>query len=167
MVSCYPTIAVVAILEAVQSMSRIPARIPLLILTCGVFLMSCPPPHDVYGAPVRPLRSKEENKGDKMFPDGTHHDFGKVPCGTLAKHSFRIVNNSEFPLRILGVNASMSPARGHSTQGVLEPGEEARIETVVDTNRFVGSRIMTLYLLMDQGGIPKEVRLWIQADSQK
>ncbi len=145
----------------------IATTLTITALAFGVGLKEYPPTQDLHGAPVRPLRSKEENKDDKMFPDGTSHDFGKVPLGTLAQHSFRIVNNSESPLRILGVNAYMSPARGHSTQGVLEPGEEARIETVVDTNRFVGSRTMTLYLLMDHGGRPKEVRFWLKADSQK
>jgi hypothetical protein len=37
----------------------------------------------------------------KMFPDGLQHDFGKVPQDLQCKHTFRIVNTTNVPLRIL------------------------------------------------------------------
>jgi hypothetical protein len=46
---------------------------------------------------------KIAQKSEKMFPDATVHDFGKVRRGTLAKHAFRIVNTSTVPLRITSV----------------------------------------------------------------
>lgn len=38
-----------------------------------------------------------------MFPDGVAHDFGKVLSGTQAKHTFRVVNTSKVPLRIVSL----------------------------------------------------------------
>jgi hypothetical protein len=38
-----------------------------------------------------------------MFPDGLVHDFGKVKAGTQAKHTFRIVNTSCIPLRVVSL----------------------------------------------------------------
>jgi hypothetical protein len=45
-------------------------------------------------------------KVSKMFPDGIEHDFGLVLRGTRCKHSFRIVNTSELPLKIQSLRAS-------------------------------------------------------------
>jgi hypothetical protein len=38
-----------------------------------------------------------------MFPDGLRHDFGKVQRGTQARHTFRVVNTSAVPLRIVSL----------------------------------------------------------------
>ena len=50
--------------------------------------------------------SRPAEKGDRMFPDGVVHDFGKVPRGIQARHAFRIVNTSDVPLRILALRIS-------------------------------------------------------------
>jgi hypothetical protein len=42
----------------------------------------------------------------KMFPGGVVHDFGKVPSGTQAQHTFRVVNTSKVPLRIVSLRGS-------------------------------------------------------------
>ena len=38
-----------------------------------------------------------------MFPDGHFHDFGTVRQGTRHRCTFRIVNTTDVPLRILDV----------------------------------------------------------------
>lgn len=43
---------------------------------------------------------------DKMFPDGLKYDFGEVPTGGLYKHSFRIVNTSTVPLRLVSLRCA-------------------------------------------------------------
>ena len=48
---------------------------------------------------------------EKMFPDGLTHDFGTVQRGTQLRHTFRVVNTSSVPLRIVSVRASMGPHR--------------------------------------------------------
>jgi hypothetical protein len=40
---------------------------------------------------------------DPMFPDGLEYDFGKVQRGIQAYHTFRIVNTSKAPLRIVSL----------------------------------------------------------------
>jgi len=61
----------------------------LSLLSLGTCLAADPPP-----------------KIDPMFPDGTVHDFGKLPRGTQAYHAFRIVNTHNVPLRILSLRRS-------------------------------------------------------------
>lgn len=41
-----------------------------------------------------------------MFPDGVKHDFGKVRRGPVLKHTFRIVNTSNTPLRIISLRCA-------------------------------------------------------------
>jgi Protein of unknown function (DUF1573) len=156
--------------DMIIAKKTIATTLTIMALTFGVGPMEYSPTQSAHGAPVRLARSKDEKDDKKaapIFPDGTTFNFGKVPQGTKPKHAFRFVNNSEFPLRIVGVSTSMNPIRAWSTKGVLEPGEEAILETIVDTNRFVGPKTMTLYVQMDHGGRRREVTLWIQADSQK
>jgi len=44
---------------------------------------------------------KQAAKPIESAPFGFVYDFGKVPRGTAFKHSFRIVNTSNVPLRII------------------------------------------------------------------
>ena len=40
---------------------------------------------------------------NKLFPDGTHYDFGPVALNTMHKHSLRIVNTTNKPLKIISL----------------------------------------------------------------
>jgi hypothetical protein len=42
-------------------------------------------------------------KPKTMFPDGLEHDFGRVWRGPQLRHSFRIVNTTNRPLRIISL----------------------------------------------------------------
>src|SRR5262245_14164930 len=55
---------------------------------------------------IEPIKKKPADKTNTMFPDGTEHDFGKVLKGTLLKHTFRIVNTGNVPLRVVEVRRS-------------------------------------------------------------
>jgi hypothetical protein len=145
-------------------------RIALLALTCCVFLTEYFLMPEVHGAPARLLRSKEtdDEKADSMFPDGNSHNFGRVQTGTLAKHAFRIVNTSDAPLQITYVSVSMGAVRAQATKMVLQPGEEGRLETVLDTARFTGCRTIAVFVSMKNGNrTGTQVRFWVQADSQE
>jgi hypothetical protein len=56
-------------------------------------------------SPTQGARPKDKEnpaaKNERMFPDGVIHDFGPVFRGKLLRHTFRIVNTSDVPLRIL------------------------------------------------------------------
>jgi hypothetical protein len=41
-----------------------------------------------------------------MFPDGVKYDFGRVQRGSIVEHTFRIVNTSNVPLRIIALRRS-------------------------------------------------------------
>ncbi len=56
----------------------------------------------VFAAQVR-ANDKAEEAERRMFPDGTIHKFGKVQRGTVAKHSFRIVNTDNTTMEITSV----------------------------------------------------------------
>ena len=49
---------------------------------------------------------KQATKPVERAPFGFVYDFGKVPRGTPCKHSFRIVNLSNVPLRIISLRMS-------------------------------------------------------------
>jgi len=150
--------------------TRVPAAITILALTCaGVCLAGYALTEDVHGAPVRLPRSHEETdeeKADRMFPDGTTHDFGKVPYGTQAKCAFRIVNTSDVPIRIGEIRISMGSLTAYATKSEIQPNEEAEIEIAVDTRRFVGARTQALYVTMETGKRLTTTRFWVMAFSQ-
>lgn len=47
--------------------------------------------------------SKAIEMQETMFPDGLDYDFGKVPRGIQVAHTFRIVNTSAIPLRLISL----------------------------------------------------------------
>jgi hypothetical protein len=81
-------------LEAVFFVARIIAvTLAVMTLTCIAVCLA------VYS-------SRPAENGDRMFPDGVVHNFGKVPRGIQARHAFRIVNTSDVPLRIASMRIS-------------------------------------------------------------
>ena len=48
-------------------------------------------------------RARSDETTATMFPDGLLHDFGKVQAGTQARHTFRVVNTSAVPLRVVSL----------------------------------------------------------------
>jgi hypothetical protein len=150
--------------------SRIPAAIALMALTCSVWLTGYSLTHQVHGAPVRLPRSHaetDEEKADRMFPDGKSHDFGKIQRGTFAKHAFRIVNTSDAPIRVGAISISMGSLTAYATKSEIQPNEQAEIEITVDTRRFVGERTQALFVTLEMGNKRyTEARFWVKANSQ-
>ena len=104
---------------------------------------------------------------DPVFPDGFVHDFGKVKQGSRPKHSFRIVNTSDTPLRLLEVRVSMNPLRAYVSNGELKKNEAGQLEIVYDSVRFLGQKHSTVYLLYEENGKLKQARFWLKAESQQ
>lgn len=50
-----------------------------------------------------PVPTGEVTREATMFPDGLHHDFGKVRRGKQIRHVFRVVNTSDVPLHIVSL----------------------------------------------------------------
>lgn len=110
---------------------------------------------------------KTADESDKMFPDGRDYNFGKVKSGTPVKHAFRIVNMYKVPLQINSVRTSMNPLTAQVTKVVLQPNEEGKLQIVVDTRRFHGSKTMGLYLTTEHGATTQEFRFTISGISQE
>jgi hypothetical protein len=68
--------------------------------------IQAPPPPQMY---VKLPETDAQNMDAQivnMFPDGIKYDFGKVTRGTPCEHSFRIINPSNAPLRIISLSWS-------------------------------------------------------------
>jgi hypothetical protein len=73
-----------------------------------------PPPAQPVDPNARPAEMKEappvavkpSKAGAKVLPDDLSHDFGIVPSGTRATHTFRFTNTSDVPLRIVSLRGS-------------------------------------------------------------
>lgn len=123
-----------------------------------------PPP------PAKPAekdaRNDDANKPVEKSPLGLVHDFGKVPRGTQLRHTFRIINTSDVPLRILSARTSSGALNGRSTKDVLQPGEEGTLEVSLDSRRFSGPKTCVLWLTTANGKVPVTTDFYIKADSQ-
>lgn len=109
-----------------------------------------------------------QTKADGRF-DEHSHDFGSVPRGQIVSHPFRIVNNTKQPMRIAardGVRVSCGKcSSAYALKTYLLPGEETAIIAKMDTNQFIGMKVITIFVLFDQPN-REEVRLLMQADSR-
>ncbi|MBY0231644.1 MAG: DUF1573 domain-containing protein, partial [Gemmataceae bacterium] len=81
---------------------------------------------------------------DKMFKDGTTHDFGSVPRGTQSVHRFKIVNIYAVEMEISRLKASCGCVVATSPKKTLAPREESYIEVRMDGTRYTGAKAVTV-----------------------
>jgi Protein of unknown function (DUF1573) len=102
---------------------------------------------------------------EKLFVDGLTHDFGTVPRGVTARHSFRIVNTLNVPVHIGAARISMRySADCVASKTTLLPNEEGTIEFKFFAKQFVGNKTVTVFVVLDQPRF-EEVRLWGKINS--
>jgi hypothetical protein len=111
-----------------------------------------------------------QNKAEGYFDELTY-DFGSVPRGQVVTHPFRIVNNTKQPIHISSVRVSCRRCSdatlvGGAFQMWLQPGQETAILAKMDTNQFLGTKTITIFVMFDQPR-GEEVRLWMQANSRE
>jgi len=82
------------------------ARHSLMLAEQPPPIQSAPPQKSIADGSEKGAEDKEATKPVGWAPFGFVHDFGKVPRGTPCKHSFRIVNLSNVPLRIISLRMS-------------------------------------------------------------
>ncbi len=126
------------------------------------------PPAAQPAPPVDPPRKADEKPAvaDPMYPDGQRHDFGVVFGGKTVTHKFHIVNTTGKPLDLSDVRVSCGCVTGTLDVKTLQPGEFATLEIILDTRRFVGPKIVHLYVVLQGPNFESEVRFVIAADSQ-
>jgi hypothetical protein len=101
---------------------------------------------------------------DVLFEEASK-DFGTVPHGPSLTHLFRLTNNLDRPLHISGVRVSCGCTSARARKSTVQPGKSTVIEARMDTQRFFGSKTVTIFVTFDQ---PQwaEARLWVQANSR-
>jgi hypothetical protein len=101
---------------------------------------------------------------DAMFQE-LSKDFGSVPRGPTLSHPFCLTNNTGRPVHISGVRVSCGCVSASALDTVLAPGQSTAIQAYMDTRRFFGTKVVTIYVAFDQPH-GEEVRLWVQANSR-
>lgn len=98
---------------------------------------------------------------DSMFVEHAK-DFGSVPRGPTLVHEFKVKNNSNSDVHISNVRVSCGCVNATAAKSDLKPNEETSIIARMDSNRFSGSKSVTIYVTFDR---PKydEVRLQVMA----
>jgi hypothetical protein len=97
---------------------------------------------------------------DRLFDEHVR-DFGTVQRGPMLTHSFRVVNNTGSPVVIGMVRASCGCTSAHAVKSYLAPGEETAILAQIDTTRFGGAKVVTIYVSFNEPNYD-EVRLSVQ-----
>jgi hypothetical protein len=77
---------------------------------------------------------------EKMFKDGTSHDFGSVPRGAQLFHRFTITNIYAVRMEITGVKSGCGCVTATPAKRVLEPRESTTIDISMDARRFTGAK---------------------------
>jgi hypothetical protein len=83
---------------------------------------------------------------DKMFKDGTSHDFGSVPRGAELFHRFAMTNIYAVPLQILDVRTSCGCSTATASTKLLQPHEVGSIDVHMDGRKFTGPKSIRVYV---------------------
>jgi len=97
--------------------------------------------------------------------DELSKDFGSAPRGPTLSHPFRLVNNTKGDITIASVRVSCGCVSASALKTTLKPGEETAILARMDTNRFSGTKSVTIFVQFSQPQW-EEVRLVVQANSR-
>ncbi len=77
---------------------------------------------------------------EKMFIQGTSHDFGIVPKGAQLLHRFSITNIYAVRMEIVQVQSGCGCVSAVASKRFLEPRETATIDVSMDGKRFDGAK---------------------------
>jgi hypothetical protein len=81
---------------------------------------------------------------EKMFKDGTTHDFGSVPRGSQLYHRFKITNIYAVPLEI-SARVGCNCLTATTSAKILEPLQDGYIDITMDTRKFPGPRTVSIH----------------------
>jgi hypothetical protein len=90
--------------------------------------------------------SGQQSWAEKLFKEGTSHDFKSVARGAQLYHKFKVVNIYAVPLEITNVRSSCTCGSVTPSVKVLEPRQEGYIEVMMDTRRFTGAKTISVYV---------------------
>src|SRR4051794_29333459 len=79
---------------------------------------------------------------EKMFPEGTKHDFGTVAKGTQLLHKFKVTNIYAVRMEITSIKSACGCVTATASKLVLEKNESTSIEVRMDARRFSGPKVV-------------------------
>jgi hypothetical protein len=94
----------------------------------------------------RPVLAENQAWADKLFPDGTRHDFGSVPRGLQLYHRFRFTNPFAAELQIVNTRVSCSCISVVPGVKTLKPHQSSYIDVFMDTRKFTGPNSASIYI---------------------
>jgi hypothetical protein len=103
-------------------------------------------------------------EGGAIFDEVTK-DFGSVPRGTTLLHQFRLNNTTGAALHVSGLRTSCGCATATVGKTDLTPGESTVIALTIDTKKYAGSRVFTIFVQIDRPFV-EEFRLTAVAHSR-
>jgi Protein of unknown function (DUF1573) len=83
---------------------------------------------------------------DKMFPEGTSHDFGSIPRGAQLFHRFKLTNIYAARLEITQVRTSCGCVTVTPSTRTLDSRQEAFVDVMMDARKFSGKKSVNIYL---------------------
>ncbi len=83
---------------------------------------------------------------DKMFQEGTTHDFGSIPRGAQLFHRFKVTNIYAVRLEAIQVRTSCGCLTVTPPAGGLEARQEGYVDVLMDARKFTGKKVVHVYL---------------------
>jgi hypothetical protein len=99
---------------------------------------------------------------NKLF-DADVKDFGVCKQGDELKHKFKITNIYQTPLD-LKLRITCDCTSGMLSSKTLQPGEVGYLEVNMDSNRFMGAKVVTIFVTAQNGKYFSEAKLLVQAN---
>jgi len=96
----------------------------------------------------------------------TRKDFGSVPRGVLCRHQFTIQNPFDRPMKIASIRSSCVCATASVDKREVPPGQSASLNVTVDTGKYVGHRIFSIFVLLEEP-VVQELQFVVQALSRE
>src|SRR5437660_4659739 len=110
------------------------------------------------------LGRAEDRWGEKLFGGDLKHDFGTVAHGAELYYRFKITNPYKVPLDI-DCTVSCGCVKPVLPNRTLQPNETSYIEARMDTTRFTGVKVVTVYVsINNDSGYHSSAELTVQAN---
>ncbi|MCS7014502.1 MAG: DUF1573 domain-containing protein [Gemmatales bacterium] len=125
----------------------------------GVIILTC-------SARSEDLTKFGTSNSAKSVASSTHKDFGSVPRGIVCLHQFTLHNPFDRPIRIASVRTSCACATAQVDRQEIAPGATATLSVSVDTGKYLGQRVFTIFVLLEQP-VVQELQFLVQAESRE
>ncbi|MFN0060223.1 MAG: DUF1573 domain-containing protein [Planctomycetota bacterium] len=112
---------------------------------------------DEYGPPIPPAAGEQP----KIRIDKVEYDWGKILQGETVRHTFKVHNDGNAPLRIQQVKPGCG-CTSKSFTPEIQPGGEGEIELVVDTTRLHEGNLTKYAQVLSNDLSAKDLRIFMK-----